>query len=171
MDRITPGQTPDPLKLDLIIGTRWDLEKQPENLPWRLVIIYRGLHCPACKKQLQELCGKLDDFVEAGCAVVTASMDTEERAKQAHKDWELGNLPVAHDMDEETLRRYGCYISTPIKEEEPERFAEPAILLFRGAKLYCTWTQTIPFARPQLDDLLSGIKFLEKEDYPPRGTA
>lgn len=171
MDRITPGDTPDPLKLNLIIGTRWDLEKQPEDLPWRMVVVYRGLHCPLCKTQLQELSGKLDKFVEAGCAVVTASMDTEARAKQAHSDWELADLPVAYGVEEETLRRYGCYISTAIKEDEPERFAEPAIFLFRGGELHCAWTQTVPFARPQLDDLLSGIKFLEKEDYPPRGTA
>ncbi|MEL6661521.1 MAG: redoxin domain-containing protein [Pseudomonadota bacterium] len=172
MTRILPGQDLDtPLHLDLIIGTRWDLEKQADDMPWRMVVVYRGLHCPLCKKQLKDLSNQLRDFVDAGCVVVTASMDSEERAKKAHSDWELGDLPLAFELSEDTVRAFGLYVSESISDNEPAKFAEPAILLFKHAKLYAAWIQSVPFARPAFEDVRSAMAFIDDKDYPPRGTA
>ena len=54
--------------------------------------------------------------------------------------------------------------------EEPDLFTEPAILLFRKTVFQAGWIQTIPFARPQFEDVLKGVKFMQDKDYPPRGT-
>ena len=77
---IKPSKTTPELNLNLINGTRWELNKQkPER--FTLVLFYRGLHCPICKKQLQEFTSKLSDFEERGVNVIAVSMDTEKRAK------------------------------------------------------------------------------------------
>ena len=48
--------------------------------------------------------------------------------------------------------------------------AEPALLVFKGTDYHMGWVQSVPFARPALDDVVSSIEFVEKKDYPPRGT-
>lgn len=172
MTRIIPGtDTKDRIKLDLIIGTRWDLDKQDGAKPWRLIVVYRGLHCPLCKEQLQTLSARLRDFVDAGCIVVTATMEDKARADEAHAKWELGDLPLAYELDDALVRDFGLYVSEAISDNEPDRFAEPAMLLLKNTTLHAAWVQSVPFARPTIDDLFETISFLDEKDYPPRGTA
>ncbi|MEM1087163.1 MAG: redoxin domain-containing protein [Pseudomonadota bacterium] len=169
MDRTYPGQSIDAdHSLDLINGTRWTLGEQTHD--WRMLVIYRGLHCPICKKQLSELAPMLQDFADADVAVVAASMDSKDRAQKAFDDWDLGSLPIAYDISEDMAKSFGLYLSDSIKEDEPKRFIEPAILLFKGNTLHAVWQQSLPFARPKFDDILSGIQFINKEGYPARGT-
>ena len=167
MTRLNPGEDAGNIELDLINGTRWELGGQATA--WNVIIVYRGLHCPVCKSQLQALKSQLDDYTAAGVGVVAASMDTQERAEKSHRDWELGSVPVAYGLDRERVEKFGLYLSGAISDKEPDIFSEPAILLFKGTQFYAGWIQTIPFARPRFEDLLKGIKFIQKEDYPPRG--
>ena len=166
---IKPDNSTPQLSLDLINGTRWDLQKQnPES--FTLILFYRGLHCPICKKQLQEFTSKLEAFEERGVNVVAVSMDTEKRAKLAAEKWETGNLPIAYELTEEKAREWGLYISHAIKDVEPDVFSEPGLFLIKpDGTLYSSIIQTMPFARPDLDGLLKGIDFIRKEDYPARG--
>ena len=167
MDRMTPGMDAGHLDLSLINNTRWSLTDQSTD--WSMIVVYRGLHCPICKSQLKTLSDQLEDFSSAGVSVVAASMDTKETASKSHQDWGLDALPIAYGVEKDFVERFGLYLSSAINEKEPETFSEPAILLFKGATYYAGWIQTIPFARPQFEDVLKGIKFIEKEDYPPRG--
>ena len=58
------------------------MEKQdPEK--YTLIVFYRGLHCPVCKKQLESLKDKLDEFIDRGVNVIAISMDTEKRAEES----------------------------------------------------------------------------------------
>lgn len=169
MDRMTPGQTLDAdHSLNLINGTQWILSEQKHD--WRMIVVYRGLHCPVCKKQLSALAPMLTDFADAGVAVVAASMDTKERAQKAFDDWQLGSLPIAYEISEDMAKSFGLYLSDSIKDDEPKRFTEPAILLFKGNTFHAGWIQTLPFARPQFQDVLSGIKYSDENGYPARGT-
>ncbi|MGB3624709.1 MAG: redoxin domain-containing protein [Henriciella sp.] len=167
MSRITPGQDAGNISLNLINGTQWQLARQ--NHDWTIIVAYRGLHCPVCKSQLQDLKTVLQDFADAGIGVVSASMDTEERASKSHEDWELGSVPVAYGLEKDFAEKFGLYVSDAISDKEPDVFSEPAILLFKGTTFYAGWIQTIPFARPHFEDVLKGVKFIQKEDYPPRG--
>ncbi len=166
---IKPDNSTPQLSLDLINGTRWDLQKQnPES--FTLILFYRGLHCPICKKQLQEFTSKLEAFEERGVNVIAVSMDTEKRAKLAAEKWETENLPIAYELTEEKAREWGLYISHAIKDVEPDVFSEPGLFLIKpDGTLYSSIIQTMPFARPDLDGLLKGIDFIRKEDYPARG--
>ena len=141
-----------------------------------VLVFYRGYHCPICKKQLTELQDRLDRFAEAGVAVLALSTDTEERAVKARDDWGLDRLDIGYGLSRAEARAFGLYLSkskgmTSTGVEEPQIFNEPGIFLVRpDGTLYASFIQTVPFARPGFDDLLNAIAFVEKNDYPPRGT-
>ena len=166
---IKPKEQTPTLALNLINGTRWELSQQnPET--FTLILFYRGLHCPICKKQLKEFTAKLDAFTERGVHVIAVSMDTEKRANLSAEKWETGNLPIGYEMTEDKAREWGLYISKAIKDEEPDVFSEPGLFLIKpDGTLYSSSIQTMPFARPDLDGLLKGIDFIKKEEYPARG--
>lgn len=168
---IKPGQKTPNLDLPLTIGARYDLSKQhPEN--FTLVLFYRGLHCPVCKSQLEEAGSKLEKFTQAGVNVVSVSMDSKDRAMKIDSDWKTGDVPLAYDLSEVSAREWGLYISEGRSDsDEPAKFSEPGMFLIRpDGTLYYASIQNSPFARPQLGDLLEGIEFVTKNDYPVRGT-
>lgn len=168
---IKPGNQVPELKLELTIGAQYDLAKQdPET--FTLVVMYRGKHCPICKGQLEELGSKLSKFTEAGINCVAASMDSKDRAMVVDSEWETGDLPLAYGMSEATAREWGLYISQKREgSEEPDVFSEPGLFLIRpDGTLFFASVQNAPFTRPPLDDLLEGIQYVTKNDYPTRGT-
>lgn len=168
---LKPGQKTPDLRLPLTIQAQFDLAKQqPEN--FTMLVFYRGKHCPICKSYLEELAGKLDKFTGQGITPFAISMDSEERAMVSHQEWDTGDLPLAYGMSEDTAREWGLYISEKrAGSEEPEQFSEPGLFLVRpDGTLYFAVTQNAPFTRPPLDQLLSGVEFILKNDYPTRGT-
>ncbi|NVD43814.1 peroxiredoxin-like family protein [Qipengyuania atrilutea] len=168
---LIPGQKTPALELPLTIEARFALADQsPEN--FTMLVFYRGKHCPICKKSLEELAGKLDDFSKAGVNVFSVSMDDEERAMVIDSDWATGDVPLAYDLSEDQAREWGLYISEGREDsEEPAKFSEPAVFLIRpDGTLYSAHIQSVPFARPQFDDLLDAVKFVTEKDYPARGT-
>lgn len=168
--KILPGQKAPQLKLGLTDGGTYDLGAEtPEN--FSLVAFYRGLHCPLCKGYLEELAGKLDDFAELGVGVVAASMDPRERALKTAEEWDLGELRVGYNLTAEDARNWGLFISEAAKDPEPPFFTEPALFLLRpDGTIYSEHVQSVPFARPRWDDVISSVKFVLDKDYPARGT-
>ncbi|MAN59446.1 MAG: alkyl hydroperoxide reductase [Flavobacteriaceae bacterium] len=164
-----PKEKVPQLELDLINNTKWDLSKQSPKA-FTMLVFYRGLHCPVCKKYLETLTEKMEAFYNKGVNMVAISMDSEERAKKAGEEWDVESLPIAYGLTEEEAREWGLYISHAIKDEEPEVFSEPALFLIEpDGSLYSAAIQTMPFARPQFDDLLKSIDFVLEKEYPARG--
>ena len=166
---IKPRTKVPELELNLINDTKWKLSDQnPEN--FTLLVFYRGLHCPICKKYLEELKSKLNEFIDKGINVIAISCDTEERAKKAGKEWNISSLPVGYEFSISEARDWGLYISSSISDKEPDEFSEPGLFLIRpDGELYCSTIQTMPFSRPNFDEILSAIDFILKKDYPARG--
>ena len=166
---IKPNTKVPELTVNLINGTKWELQKQDPK-EYTLIVFYRGLHCPVCKKYLEDLKTKLDDFSERGVNVIAISMDTEGKAQKTGKQWDVSSLPIGFELSEDAAREWGLYISNGIKDEEPEVFSEPGLFLIKSdGNLYCSALQTMPFARPDFEELLSAIDFVKKNDYPARG--
>jgi peroxiredoxin len=139
---------------------------------YTMILFYRGIHCPVCRKQLESLKDKLGAFVDRGVNVIAVSMDTEERAKKAGMEWDIASIPVGYEMTKEKAKEWGLYLSKGINDEEPELFSEPGMFLInKDGTLYFSSVQTMPFARPALDDILKAIDFVESENYPARGEA
>ena len=169
MTRPTPKHTAPDLRFPVLDGGQWDLKEQnPPN--FTLVVFYRGLHCPICKKYLQQLEALLPDFQEKGVMVTAVSMDPEKRARLSRKDWELRNLQLGYDLDLETAKNWGLYISNAIKEGEPEVFSEPGLFLLDANKqVYYSAMNSNPWGRPYLASFVKAVDFIVKSGYPARG--
>lgn len=143
-----------------------------EGAGWRVLIVYRGQHCPLCKNYLNTLDAMLDDFNAASIAVATVSADTAEKAEAevAECGWKF---PVGYGLSVAQMRELGLYVSDPRSPQETDRpFAEPGLFVINPDGLVqIVDISNAPFARPDLKPLLQGIKFVIAKDYPIRGRA
>ena len=169
---LIPNQKTPDLDLPLTIDARFELSHQTPD-KFSMLVFYRGKHCPICKKYLEELGGRLDEFTSRGISPFAISMDSEERAMVSHEEWDTHDLPLAHSLSEDAAREWGLYISEKRPDsEEPDRFSEPGLFIVRPDRtLYFAQVQSAPFTRPSLDELLQGLDFVMEKDYPARGTA
>jgi peroxiredoxin len=165
-----PASKAPSLNFETINGEKWSLsEASPKK--FTMVIFYRGLHCPLCKKQLESINEEIKELNDLGVSeVVAVSGDTKERAEKAHSDWEIDNLQIGYGLDVEQMTDWGLFISKSIKSLEPELFNEPGLFLIDSSQclFYCS-TNSMPFARPGIEDLIFGLKQI-KDGYPRRGT-
>ena len=174
MNKLLPRQLVPTLSVNTISGQTWAFADQaPER--FTMVVFYRGLHCPVCRTYIGELDKLLEDYGQRGVNVVAISSDTEERARTTKETWGVQNLAIGYGLDLEVARQWGLYISsgrgkTSIGIEEPAMFSEPGVFLVRAdGTLYWASVQTMPFARPHFKEVLAGLDFVIKADYPARG--
>ena len=168
--KLLTGMTAPSLEVATSYGQKWRLaEETPQN--YTMILFYRGWHCPFCKAQLMELDRQLEEFTNLGIKTIAISGDTQERARQSQQDWNLQNIRLGYGLSLEDMRRWGLYISKGAYENEPAQFNEPAIFLVKpDGILAIAIISTIPFARPHLDDLISGLDYILANNYPIRGT-
>jgi len=168
---IKPRMKVPNISVDLVNDTKWELEEQtPEN--FTMVIFYRGKHCPVCKSYLEELQSKLDQFTNRGVNVIGISANTEKIAKDTYQSWDIPDIPIGFEFSINNAKELGLFISKGISDKEPETFFEPGLFLIKpNGELYCASIQTMPFARPNFDEILKAIDFVLDKDYPARGEA
>lgn len=138
---------------------------------WRLVIVYRGKHCPLCKTYLKTLDAMLDDFAAAGVSVCAVSGDPEEKAAAdvAEHGW---RFPVGYGLTVTQMRSLGLYVSEPRSPQETDRpFPEPGLFLVNpSGQVQIIDVSNAPFARPDLGGILRGARLIQERQYPIRGT-
>lgn len=168
--KLTPGTKVPALKVATVGGGEWDLAAQsPQN--FTMVVVYRGYHCPVCKAYLGKLNALAKGYADAGFSVLVLSMDTAERAEKAKAEWGLDNLTVGYGLDEATAKAWGLWLSSSIKDAEASVFAEPGVFWVRpDGELYLVDISNMPWARPDLEFLLSKVAFAVDNGYPARGT-
>jgi peroxiredoxin len=172
--RLMPRAPVPPLRVGTVGGPCWRLcDQKPKH--FTVVVFYRGLHCAGCRAQLKELESKFDAFHARGVSVLAVSADTRERAERTAVDWGIDKLTLCWGLTMDQARAWGLYISEGRGAgsggvDEPEFFVEPAIFLVApDSTLVAGMVQTMPFARPRLDDLLAAIDWLARTGKPPRG--
>ena len=171
---LIPRQPVPRLAVALAGGGKFDLDTEAPKA-FTLVVFYRGLHCPQCKRQLADLESKLAEFEKRGVAPVAISVDDAKRAERTKNEWALPGLRIGYGLPLSTAREFGLWISsgrgpTSAGIEEPRQFNEPGLFLIKPDRtLYCASVQTMPFARPQLADLLTALDFIADRNYPARG--
>lgn len=138
---------------------------------WRMLVVYRGAHCPLCKKYFKTLNELAATYGEAGIAVSAVSADPIEKA-QADVEEHGWSFPVGYGMSVDDMRALGLYVSHPRSDKETDRpFAEPGVFVINPAgQLHIVDLSNAPFSRPDLASLLSGLQFILGNDYPIRGT-
>lgn len=171
---LMPRQPVPPLDVSTTNGGRFVLGAQPAG-PFDLIVFYRGLHCPICAKYLLELERLAPEFQKRGVNMIAISSDDEERGKKMAEKVGASLVKFGYGLSLQIARQWGLYISagrgaTSIGIEEPALFSEPGVFLVRpDGTLYYGSTQTMPFARPQFQDLLGAIDFAISKNYPARG--
>ena len=173
---LLPRKPVPALEFDTVGGGHWSLAaQQPKN--FTMVVFYRGLHCPICRRYTSELNGMIADFDKRGVSTVITSTDAKDRAEQAKTQWGLPKLTVGYGVSIDKAREWGLYVSTSrgmtsAGIEEPPLFAEPGLFLVKpDGTLYWGSVSTMPFARPHFSDIGGAIDFAISKNYPARGEA
>jgi len=138
---------------------------------WRMVVVYRGKHCPLCKQYLDTLNGLHAGYRDAGISVMAVSGDPLEKADAQVSSQDLA-FAVGYDLGIAQMRQLGLYVSEPRSPQETDRpFPEPGLFVINpDDQLQIIDVSNAPFARPDLASLLDGLKFIQDKHYPIRGT-
>ncbi|MDB2406983.1 redoxin domain-containing protein [Jannaschia sp.] len=136
---------------------------------WSILFVYRGKHCPRCKRFLGKLDAMLPEWTTA-MDVLVASGDPADKA-QADLDEYGWSFDLAHGLSVAQMRTLGLYVSQPLSEAETDApFAEPGVFAFRpDGTMMLIDISNGPAARPDLVELLDGMLFNIKNDRPIRG--
>ena len=143
---------------------------QPKDR-WTMLFVYRGKHCPRCKRFLNKLNAVLGDWTKE-MDVVVVSGDTKEKAEADMAEFGWG-FDLCYDMTVDQMRALGLYVSEPLSEAETTSlFAEPGAFGIRpDGSMMLVDISNGPAARPDLEELLDGMIFNITNDRPVRGLA
>lgn len=106
-----------------------------------------------------------------GVEAIAVSGGTQQRAEASVADWKLARPRTAYSQDVASMREWGCS-SARGKDPEPDVSGEPGIFLIRpDGTIYMVALNSMPAARPRIDDVVQAIEFFIEKSYPPRGEA
>ncbi|PLW78270.1 redoxin domain-containing protein [Cohaesibacter celericrescens] len=164
------GEPVDKLSFSVADGEGSIAIGQPKDR-WTMLFVYRGQHCPRCKRFLSKLNQALPSWAEL-LDVVVVSADSKEKALADKKEfgWEFD---LCYGLTEAQMRSLGLYITEPLSESEASGlFSEPGAFAIRpDGTLMLVDISNGPAARPDLEELLDGMKFNISNNRPVRGTA
>lgn len=171
--KLAAGAATPNIVVPSIKGGRIDLFSTSEKGRWKMVVVYRGKHCPICTDYLITLNELLPQFEAAGVEVVAVSADSLERAQQQINTVNP-SFEVGYDLSIEQMRELGLYISEPRSAEESDRaFSEPGLFIANEmGQVQIIDISNTPFTRPDFGRILMGINFVRNpnNNYPIRGT-
>lgn len=170
----TPKPVPDsfiaPMTFPKLGGGEVTIGGPKEN--WTLLVVYRGKHCPRCKKYLNSLNAMRGDWANAGFDVAVVSADTQEKASTDQAEFGWG-FDLGYDLSQSQMATLGLYVTDPLSASESDRrFAEPGTYVIRAdGTLIVVALSNGPAARPDLSELFDGMVFNKTNDRPARGKA
>lgn len=164
------SQFPD-LQVQMRDGEMQSLGKPENGHDWKLVVVYRGKHCPICTKYLNQLETVKTSFADAGVDIIAVSADSKQQLETHLEELDI-NFPIAYGLTVEQMNTLGLYISDPRSEKETDHpFAEPGVFVINAkGDVHIIDISNAPFARPELESLASGLSYIRGNDYPIRGT-
>ncbi len=161
------------IELPTLTGDTITLGNPQAGLDWKMVVVYRGKHCPLCTRYLNEIEKLKGDFNKLGVDIVAVSADSETQVN-AHMADLIVSYPIAYGLNIEQMQQLGLYISHPRSAQETDHpFAEPGLFVVNEkGQVQVLDISNGPFVRPELGVLLSGLGFIRNPDnnYPIRGT-
>lgn len=154
-------------------GVDIELGKISEKADWRMVIVYRGKHCPLCTKYLN-LLETFKEKIEAnGVEIVAVSADSKAQLETHLNDLDI-SFPIYYGLTIEQMQTLGLYISNPRSEKETDHpFSEPGLFVINEKnQVQVLDISNGPLARPEIGILAGGLEFIKapENDYPIRGT-
>lgn len=163
---------PDVLATNLA-GETINLRDTSSNADWKLVIVYRGKHCPLCTKYLNQLESFQTRLKDLKVETIAVSGDSKEQLEQHLEKLDI-SFPITFGLSIAQMQTLGLYISNPRSPEETDhQFAEPGLFVINEhGNIQVIDISNNPFVRPELEALVSGIAWIRNPDnnYPIRGT-
>lgn len=114
--KFTAGDLFPSITLPTLNGDTIVLGKPSENVDWRLVVVYRGKHCPLCTRYLNQLETLKARFLQLGMDIVAVSADSQAQLEQ-HMEQLTVTFPAAYGLTVEQMQTLGLYISEPRSEK------------------------------------------------------
>ena len=169
--KLQAGITFPDISVTMLNGETKSLGTPENGHDWKLVVVYRGKHCPICTKYLNQLETIKTSFAEAGVDIIAISGDSKEQLEAHLEELDI-DFPIAYGLTVEQMNTLGLYISEPRSEKVTDHpFAEPATFVINAdGNIQIIDISNAPFARPELEGLANGLSFVRKNDYPIRGT-
>ncbi len=156
-----------------IRGEQIELGRPADGAQWRMLVVYRGKHCPLCTKYLNKLEGFVAELQGTGVDVVAVSADSAEQAL-AHAEKLSVSFPLCYGLTVDQMKTLGLYISDPRSPQETDHpFPEPGLFVINAKnEVQFVDISNNPFLRPEIDALVSGLAWIKdpQNDYPIRGT-
>lgn len=159
------------IEVQMLNGDMKSLGSPENGHDWKLVVVYRGQHCPICTKYLNQLEAVKASFAEAGVDIIAVSADSKQQLEEHLEKLDI-SFPIAYGLTVEQMKTLGLYISNPRSEKETDHpFSEPAVFIINDkGQIQIIDISNAPFARPELQALANGLSFVRENDYPIRGT-
>ena len=171
--KIAAGAPFPRLEVQSLNGNVVDISKIQGDATWKLVVVYRGKHCPLCTKYLNQLEDHLQGLSEIGVEVAAVSADSREQL-EAHLEKLDVSFPLYHGLTIEQMKALGVYVSIPRSPQETDHnFAEPGLFIVNEeGDVQVVDISNNPFVRPELGALVSGLAWIRnpENNYPIRGT-
>lgn len=138
---------------------------------WTMLFVYRGKHCPRCKRFLNKLNANLPLWDKV-MDVIVVSADSQAKAQADAADF-AWDFDLCYGLTEPQMRDLGLYVTDPLSPDEADgRFSEPGAFGIRpDGSLMLADISNGPAARPDLEELLDGMVFNITNDRPTRGLA
>ena len=171
--KIEAGSVFPELRATGLDGSTADIGKITGNATWKMVVVYRGVHCPLCTKYLNNLEGYTRRLAAAGVEIAAVSADSREQLERHLQKLDV-SFPLYHGLTIDQMQSLGVYVSLPRSAEETDHnFAEPGLFVVNeDHRVQVVDISNNPFVRPELEALVSGIEWIRnpENNYPIRGT-
>lgn len=170
--KLLPGSVFPTIQLNTLDQQAVDLAAKKEGCDWKLLVVYRGKHCPLCVKYLNNLEQHREQLLALNVDVAAVSADREEQLREFSEKLTV-DYPIHYGLSLEQMNSLGLYVSTPRSEQENDHlYPEPAIIVINEQGLvHLISISNNPFIRPEIGELVAGISWLKnpENNYPIRG--
>lgn len=160
------------INVSLLTKETVQLDKPENGADWRLVVVYRGQHCPLCTKYLNQLAHFKQDLLNIGVDIIAVSSDSKAQL-ESHLPRLTINFPIAYGLTLAQMQSLGLYLSDPRSAQETDHvFAEPGLFVINDkGTIQVVDISNNPFVRPELQALVNGLAWIRDPDnhYPIRG--
>lgn len=172
-DKLFPGATLPVFTLPALNAddTAGEIRIGGPDSRWRVLFVYRGLHCGVCKSYFTRLEALRPDFEAEGVELQAVSADTRDEAASFVEATGL-SIPVGHAMTVDQMKRLGLYISPAfVNTDAVHPFPEPGLFVVDPeGRAHMIDIASAPFMRPDPDLVLRGVRMAKNDGYPVRGT-
>ena len=124
--------------------------------PWdkeTVLVVYRTIGCPVCRKYLKQLQDELPLLEQAGARVIAISADSAANVARMREEHQL-TFQMGGGLDRETAARYGLYWNEQNAHAEPGLF-----ILDRDNRFLYASVQSFPLGRVDVKEITRLVQF------------